>query len=309
MFHTYMDPGTIPRFRTIPLLIITNLGCYGTSCPHQSFRNVLSTAEKSLTFGSHSLDRARDRPDKTYGIEIYSCFDYRRMRLHWNGPGLFLHEMCHLIHQFALVNGLANDAVQKGYGLARVSGLYDTVRRRDWAGNARDFDLAYAMVDCKEWFAEMSVTYWSQGYRHLDKKDKNQVLLSSPPFMEPSVVDRIQKIAPSDTSSAVNGLPPKDGGFFKRILHHLLPIQAEHSSKLGHCNKFYPYTRGQLEYHDPATFRTLEALWEEIAAWKDPWASSQTEAFCSRAPGCWWPFGDTRRPMRGSQFYLDTVQL
>ncbi|GKZ01410.1 hypothetical protein MPSEU_001091800 [Mayamaea pseudoterrestris] len=80
---------------------------------------------------------AHDRLDKTYEIEIYNCYDYRRMRLHWNGCGLVLHELCHLIHQFALADGLENKPVMEAYETARASGLYANVRRRDWAGKRR----------------------------------------------------------------------------------------------------------------------------------------------------------------------------
>jgi hypothetical protein len=78
------------------------------------------------------------------GIEIYSCIDYRRMRLHWNGCGLIMHELCHLIHQQVLPGGLENADVVDAYTSARNLGIYDTVLRRDWAGKDLDCDLAYA---------------------------------------------------------------------------------------------------------------------------------------------------------------------
>ena len=91
--------------------------------------------------------RARDRPDKTLGIEIYNCFDYRRMRLHWNGCGLILHELCHLIHQVVLPDGLDNAKVQALFEQARASGLYNRTLRRDWAGMPVCHDMAYAVSD------------------------------------------------------------------------------------------------------------------------------------------------------------------
>ena len=80
-------------------------------------------------------------PDKARGIEIYSCFDFERMRLHWNGCGLLLHELCHLIHQFAVPNGLANSKIIDLYHSAKESGLYDEVLRRDWAGLEEETDM------------------------------------------------------------------------------------------------------------------------------------------------------------------------
>jgi hypothetical protein len=71
--------------------------------------------------------RALDRPDKAEGIEIYNVFDYRAMRLHWNGCGLILHEFCHLIHQFCL--GLECQLVKDAYVKAKESGLYNSTPR------------------------------------------------------------------------------------------------------------------------------------------------------------------------------------
>lgn len=72
---------------------------------------------------------ARDKPEKATGIEIYNCFDYQAMRLHWNGCGLLLHEFCHLIHQFTLTDGLENETVIEAFETATKSGLYDNVPR------------------------------------------------------------------------------------------------------------------------------------------------------------------------------------
>ena len=64
------------------------------------FHNLLSVPS------IYYIPSANDIPDKARGIEIYNSFEYERMRLHWNGCGLLLHELCHLIHQLALVQGL-----------------------------------------------------------------------------------------------------------------------------------------------------------------------------------------------------------
>jgi hypothetical protein len=73
--------------------------------------------------------RARDIPEKAGGIEIYNCFDYQTMRLHWQGSGLLLHELCHLIHQFTLPNGLENATVIEAFERATKGGLYDRTLR------------------------------------------------------------------------------------------------------------------------------------------------------------------------------------
>lgn len=225
------------------------------------------------------LEWARDRTDKTLGIEIYSCFDYRRMRLHWNGCGLLLHEFCHLIHQQVLLDGLENARIKKAFGLATVSGLYDTVRRRDWAGQDEDFDLAYAMVDMKEFFAEVSVAFLSIGYQHLDDANPCRILECSPPIIEPTVVQRIQQA----------NIQPRPPGWVAQVF--------DRPPHRPHCNKFYPFTSGQLRHYDPATYQVMEELWKEIAEWQDP-AKENTD-YC----GCW------KRPLPPATPYLDTVDL
>lgn len=165
-------------------------------------------------------DRARDRVDKALSIEIYNAADFCRMRQHWNGCGLLLHEYCHIIHQHVL--GLQNQRVVDLYQDARRSKRYEKVLRRDYAGKDVDHDLHYAMVDQKEFFAEMSVTFWSRGYRDLDQPaDATRMDLCSPPIIEPNVKRRLE--TQRGTSARLLG-----------------PID----SREGHCNKFQPFTAG-----------------------------------------------------------------
>lgn len=70
-----------------------------------------------------------DNPQKCHGIEIYNCFEYLSNRLHWNGCGLILHELCHIVHQLVLTNGLHNGKVQDMYDAAMASGKYEEVFR------------------------------------------------------------------------------------------------------------------------------------------------------------------------------------
>jgi hypothetical protein len=63
------------------------------------------------------------------------------MRNHWNGCGLILHEISHLIHQFALRDGLENRDVITAFRQASASGIYDQTLRRDWAGLEIDYDM------------------------------------------------------------------------------------------------------------------------------------------------------------------------
>lgn len=95
--------------------------------------------------------RARDIPEKAEGIEIYNCFDYQVMRLHWNGCGLLLHEFCHLIHQFTLSDGLDNAKVIEAFETATKSGLYDNTLRYDYVNQLgatvlSEYLVSYAFV-------------------------------------------------------------------------------------------------------------------------------------------------------------------
>ena len=193
-----------------------------------------------------------DRPEKAPGIEIYNCFDYRRMRWHWNGCGLLLHELCHVIHNICL--SLDNPAVEEAYEVAKQSGRYDVILRRDWAGSHDgDTDMAYAMVDPREFFAELSVAFLSHGYEELATKDCTSMAESSPPFTAKEVVNCLD---PSIYRIGDKSLMQKASLF----LRPRLPT---------HCNKFYPFTRGQFQRFDPDQFEIFEKLWQEIATWED----------------------------------------
>lgn len=201
---------------------------------------------------------ARDRLDKVYGIEIYSVVEFRKLRRHWNGCGLLLHELCHWIHDGVL--GLDCLRVQRVYYQHHQAQKYTHVLRRDWRGQSEERDLAYATVDYKEFFAEFSVAYWSLGYGELDTAPTDCVASCSPPV-----------------STA-------DAGYWS-VLNSTTPPE-------GHCNKFYPFTRGQFQQYDPELFAEMKAIWDEIAAWKDPYSvvknptvpSSTEHDSCCRCP-------------------------
>jgi hypothetical protein len=168
------------------------------------------------------------------------------MRRHWNGAGgLLLHEFCHVIHQH--VFGLDCLRIQRLYAVALHSKRYGCVPRRDWAGSEQTTDLAYCMVDHKEFFAELSVTYWSRGYTELDTACRNDVLACSPPFLDKFVLERVERLR----GTAPTSHPPV--------------------GKIStHCNKFYPFTSGQFRHCDPEMYQEFEALWWIIGDWVDP---------------------------------------
>jgi hypothetical protein len=253
---------------------------YGLSSDPQVLRHLTTHHQEGWL-----VECARDSPLKAGGIEVYSCWDFQAMRLHWNGSGLLLHELCHLIHQYCLEDGLDNLAVEQLYRQARESGKYENVLRRDWAGLTEDYDLAYAMVDKKEFFAEMSVAFLCHGYQHLNRKDCNVMEECCPPLLHPVVTERVMKL------HGIQDHPLEDDdenriqscwwSLFRGIrrpqpkVRMVDPIFAEAAisrccANIDHCNKFYPFTRGQLQHYDPELFRGIRDVWRGISMWDDP---------------------------------------
>jgi hypothetical protein len=143
------------------------------------------------------------------------------------------------------------------------------------------------MVDHKEFFAEMSVTYLSDGYRSLDKEDKMAMESCCPPLLQPSVTDRVlnqRGIIDEPTTDEQQcwwWLPPQRTPKI-RIVDPMFQETALARSCKGvvHCNKFYPFTKGQLRYHDPATYKAMHGLWREIFT---RWNDVDDDSFCGKS--------------------------
>jgi hypothetical protein len=255
---------------------------YGLQSDPQVLRHLTTHHEQAWL-----VECARDIPQKAGGIEVYSCFDFETMRLHWNGSGLLLHELCHLIHQHCCPDGLDNASVQELYQIAKSSKRYENVLRRDWAGMEEDYDLAYAMVDKKEFFAEISVAFLCHGYTHLNKQDCNIMEECCPPLLHPVVTERVLKLHgvkenPFEHDDRQNNDMTSCFWSFLRGTRRPLPkvriadpIFAEAAISrccinVDHCNKFYPFTRGQLQHYDPELYRGIGNVWREISMWDDP---------------------------------------
>jgi len=208
-----------------------------------------------------------DIPKKAKGIEIYDCFEYRKMRNYWNGCGLILHELCHLIHQLVLPDGLDNAMVKMVHKSALSGDKYKTVLRRDWAGRTCDTDMAYGIINEKEFFAEISVAYLCNGYQELDLVVTGPMSICSPPF-----IDQTMSSERSDISGA--------GCSWSSLLQ----ILNRSSALTSHCNKFFPFTRGQLEHYDLDTFLIFQKLWFDISEWDDPDSEKSDSTSCSFLP-------------------------
>ena len=231
----------------------------------------------------HNL-RVNDNPEKAQGIEIYNCYEYLRMRLHWNGCGLILHELCHLIHQVVLNDGLDNKTIQSIYNQTYKENKYNCTLRRDWAGRDIDYDQAYAMVNHKEFFAEMSVTYLSCHYSELDKNDKTTMVKSCPPLLSPIIMEQIKmqyfndhSISEIDFIRLCGNITNNESNQIHSILSRLIGLDHNTKKKrLPHCNKFYPFTRGQLKHYDPKLYKSISNVWDNILLWEDDVQSTCT---------------------------------
>lgn len=211
------------------------------------------------------LESVNDIPQKTLGVEIYNCFEYESMRLHWNGCGLLLHEFCHLIHQIILEDGLQNEMIMNAFGTALESGLYDDVLRRDWAflPLGEDRDTAYCTINHKEFFSEMSVAFLSRCYDNYLPSSSSPLNMkiedNSPPMMAPEVIERMEE----------GGFECRKSTGMQNWVDKLNQVVGRKSSK-GHCNKFFPFTHQQLRQFDPFTYAVFQQAWSQIAEWEDP---------------------------------------
>jgi hypothetical protein len=186
------------------------------------------------------------------------------MRHHWNGSGLLLHEYCHLIHQH--VFGLDCIRIQSIYETMKQSNKYEHVLRRDWADkcHGNDTDLAYCMIDCKEFFAEMSVTYLADSFHHLDNASFHIMIDCTPPITEPTVLLRLRHN--KEWTSVYTDMDASSfSGWLQKIKTFFVEIR-----RTSHCNKFYPFTSGQLRRYDPILYGEIKALWFDILQWEDP---------------------------------------
>lgn len=212
------------------------------------------------------LETVNDLPQKALSVEIYNCCEYERSRLNWNGCGLLLHEYCHLVHQVILEDGLNNVMIIGAFGSALESGLYDDVLRRDWAfySEGEDRDAAYATINHKEFFSELSVAFLSRGYdgclSSSGSHSNATIEDCSPPMMAPDVIERMKE----------GGYSLRAGNLPENLLMQMLKQITSGSSGKGHCNKFFPFTHGQLKGFDPITYAVFQQAWSEIANWDDP---------------------------------------
>lgn len=128
--------------------------------------------------------------------------------------------------------------------------------------------MAYAMVNHKEFFAEMSVSFLADAYEELNECCRDRLNECSPPLLAPHVVERVcarTRYYPVSTEFSIQR------SWTTTTTESWFRFLARKSSKPPsmHCNKFYPFTKGQLRHLDPILYATMVHLWVEIANWVD----------------------------------------
>jgi len=110
-------------------------------------------------------------PAMVKGIEFTNVriFEEETRRM----PNFALHELSHAFHDRVLPKGFGNPEIKAAYAVAKRSGNYDSVERRDSEGRTK-LDRAYAMTNPQEFFAESTEAFFSRNdFYPFDRKELN----------------------------------------------------------------------------------------------------------------------------------------
>jgi len=113
-------------------------------------------------------DNHRD-PSMEKGVEFTNVriFEAETRRM----PNFALHELAHAFHDRVLPKGFGNPELKAAYDIAKKSGKYDRVERQDSEGRRR-MDVAYAMTNPQEYFAENTEAYFTRNdFFPFDRKE------------------------------------------------------------------------------------------------------------------------------------------
>ena len=116
-------------------------------------------------------DNQRD-PGMAKGVEFTNVriFEAETRRM----PNFALHELAHAYHDRVLRKGFDNSELIAAYETAKRSGKYDRVERQDSEGRRR-LDVAYAMTNPQEYFAESTEAYFTRNdFFPFDRKELMQ---------------------------------------------------------------------------------------------------------------------------------------
>ena len=119
-------------------------------------------------------DNQRD-PAMAKGIEFTNVriFDAETRRM----PNFALHELAHAYHDRVLPKGFDNLEIKTAYKTVKQNGKYNRVERQDSEGRKR-FDIAYAMTNPQEYFAESTEAYFSRN--DFFPFDRNELMQHDP---------------------------------------------------------------------------------------------------------------------------------
>ena len=111
-------------------------------------------------------------------VELYSASDYLESRLLWGTGGLVLHELAHAYHDKMCAGGFECPVVIDAYQGAMCEGKYDCIPsvhgpQAQLIADGKKLK-AYACTDCKEYFAELSVSFLSPVDRDESKSEFNK---------------------------------------------------------------------------------------------------------------------------------------
>lgn len=116
-------------------------------------------------------DNHRD-PAMVKGVEFTNVriFEAETRRM----PNFALHELAHAFHDRVLSQGFDNPELKAAYEAAKKSGKYDRVERQDSEGRKR-MDVAYAMTNPQEYFAESTEAYFTRNdFFPFDREELNE---------------------------------------------------------------------------------------------------------------------------------------
>lgn len=97
-------------------------------------------------------------PQMAKGVEFTNVriFDAETRRM----PNFALHELAHAYHDRVLTSGFGNVEVKAAYEIAKTSGKYDRVEKRDSEGR-KSMGRHYALTNPQEFFAESTEAFFS----------------------------------------------------------------------------------------------------------------------------------------------------
>lgn len=181
--------------------------------------------------------------DKKFGIEFYSTDEYLTDFHLWGPGGVILHELSHAWHRLHVKYGYNNRDIIKCYRLAMKEKMYECVQYHTLEG-VNDETRAYACNNAAEYFAELSVAFFSDGCS-LDHQ-----------------------------TVAEDGKDDDDGDVIE-------------------YNKWFPFTRKQLQQHDPRAYALLQQMWDvhftaTSAAVYSTSVSSTSSSAHADSLGDWW---------------------